>query len=310
MSQSTFIAAWIALFLLLVICVVFLLLYIRHKHRHLFTRFQQLKRELDALRTKQIESLSERVLKLDALREIESRGLCRAAVPIPPRFTSQFGEDLLIFEFFKNSPPGFFVEAGAYDGEFASNTLLLESLGWRGLLVEPHPEMAARCRNVRPNSIVEEAALGPANASGFVEFTCADAPNGGAALSFVEVEASHLDRCAKEECRLHKIQVPYRPLDELLDPLTDRVDFLSLDVEGMEMSVLRGFDLERFRPRMLLLEMQNDNRDRAVSAYLENAGYRHLAARGCNAFFLASEEIPRFEKIIEHALIGFQGGIL
>jgi FkbM family methyltransferase len=300
MNQFTIIAAWISLFLLLALCVSYLFLYIRHKHRHLFARFQEMKAELSALRIKQIEPLCERVLKLYALREIESQGLCQASIAIPPRFTSQFGEDLLIFDFFKNGPLGFFVEAGAYDGEFASNTLLLESLGWSGLLVEPHPEMAARCRHTRPNSIVEEAALGPANASGFVEFTCADDPDGGAALSFVEGEAVHLDRCAREQCRLHKIRVPYRPLNELLDPLTDRVDFLSLDVEGMEISVLQGFDLQRFRPRMILLEMQNDNRDIAVSAYLEKAGYRPMAARGCNAFFLASGEATRFEEILGH----------
>ena len=42
---------------------------------------------------------------------------------------------------FRNQKKGFFIEAGAYDGEMFSNTLYLERrLGWTGLLVEPNPD--------------------------------------------------------------------------------------------------------------------------------------------------------------------------
>ncbi|MEA2249447.1 MAG: hypothetical protein QOH46_3976, partial [Solirubrobacteraceae bacterium] len=55
---------------------------------------------------------------------------------------------------------GFFVEAGANDGISQSNTLFYARYrGWRGLLVEPIPELAARCRVLRPESTVEQAAL-------------------------------------------------------------------------------------------------------------------------------------------------------
>ena len=56
--------------------------------------------------------------------------------------------------------PGIFVEAGAHDGLTQSNTAMLEfSFGWTGLLVEPIPELAARCRLNRPGALVEQAAL-------------------------------------------------------------------------------------------------------------------------------------------------------
>ncbi|HVU25132.1 MAG TPA: FkbM family methyltransferase, partial [Opitutus sp.] len=59
-----------------------------------------------------------------------------------------------------DSDGGFFVEAGANDGLEQSNTYYLERFrGWRGLLVEGMPELAARCRKNRPRAIVEEAAL-------------------------------------------------------------------------------------------------------------------------------------------------------
>src|SRR5689334_13139538 len=61
---------------------------------------------------------------------------------------------------FIGSRGGIFVEAGANDGLSQSNTAYLEFyLGWRGLLVEPIPELAVACRLNRPGAIVEQCAL-------------------------------------------------------------------------------------------------------------------------------------------------------
>src|SRR5437773_417214 len=57
---------------------------------------------------------------------------------------------------------GFFIEAGANDGIAQSNTLYFENyLGWRGLLIEPIPELAQKCRSNRPRAVVENTALVP-----------------------------------------------------------------------------------------------------------------------------------------------------
>ena len=55
----------------------------------------------------------------------------------------QLGQPKIINEqIFKNKiKNGFYVEAGAYDGELFSNSLFYEvEKGWNGLLVEPHPD--------------------------------------------------------------------------------------------------------------------------------------------------------------------------
>lgn len=50
----------------------------------------------------------------------------------------------LVVALFEGQPPGFFVEAGALDGEYLSNTVYLErEKGWSGLLVEPDGDMFA-----------------------------------------------------------------------------------------------------------------------------------------------------------------------
>src|SRR5680860_384457 len=56
-------------------------------------------------------------------------------------------------------PQGVFVEAGANDGIWQSNTYLLERRGWRGVLIEPIPELFDRCRRNRPQSQVYNCAL-------------------------------------------------------------------------------------------------------------------------------------------------------
>jgi len=79
-----------------------------------------------------------------------------------PRHERSFGLDQLDLKLalYVKFAGGFFVEAGANDGITQSNTALLARYrGWRGLLVEPVPELAARCRAQRPESIVEQAAL-------------------------------------------------------------------------------------------------------------------------------------------------------
>lgn len=202
------------------------------------------------------------------------------------RFTSQFGEDLVIQDLLGDIEHGIFVEAGAYDGINLSNTFALEQCGWNGLLVEPNPVNAAACRSNRPLSLVEHYALGDMASNGEVEFTAATSEN-DSPLSFVKADEKHLKRCIEAGCVLTKYRVPIAPLDFLLEKhAIESVDFFSLDVEGMELDVLRGFSILKYKPRLIMVEKQYDMRDDAVKGYLEAAGYANLLTRACNAFFV------------------------
>ena len=70
---------------------------------------------------------------------------------------SQYGQEDYILELFENKKDGFFVEVGAYDGVTFSNTLLLEKLGWRGLLIEGNLGKLEECRKNR--SVICEHAV-------------------------------------------------------------------------------------------------------------------------------------------------------
>lgn len=174
---------------------------------------------------------------------------------------------------------GFFVEAGANDGYNQSNTYYLERWrGWRGVLVEGIPELAACCRTNRPRAVVVEAALVASAQPGdkvTMHFGGLMSAVTGALGSTAATE-DHVRRgLAVQELRAtYCVDVPARTLSGVLDDVAPgrEVDLLSLDVEGLEPAVLRGLDLARHAPRHICVE----TRDRAEIESLLGSRYRLL----------------------------------
>jgi FkbM family methyltransferase len=154
---------------------------------------------------------------------------------------------------------GVFIEAGANDGQTQSNTAYFaRHRGWCGLLVEPIPELAARCRAARPESVVENCALVTSETDGrSVAMTyCGlmSVVDGG--WSDPEAERAHVETGRQiQSLAPYHVDVPGRSLSALLDKhKMAHVDLLSLDVEGFERQALEGLDLKRHRPRFILVE--------------------------------------------------------
>lgn len=229
----------------------------RLKYRQLWREIFRLRQQCDDLHT-QLASARKEI----ALLQIGQTRL-------PPRMPSQNGEDLLLWEFFDRKRTGFYVDVGAYDGVGFSNTYFFEAIGWTGVLVEAGPELYERCLAARPNSTVVHAAAGARNGS--VAFTMADGQNGVATLSSMVPDRA---RIAREGGRERIVEVPLRTLDDILSDVSGPVDFVSIDVEGAELDVLQGFNLDRFRPRMLVIEDNSGGADTRVSTHLAARGYK------------------------------------
>jgi FkbM family methyltransferase len=207
----------------------------------------------------------------------------------PVDFQSQHGEDIFLWKFFNRKTTGRCVEVGAFDGKQCSNTYAFETLGWDCVLIEPDPEMAERCLQNRPCSRVIQAAIGPASAVGTIVFNrVRTAADWSGMMSFTDGNQDHLEKCRRMGAKIEEVNVPYRSLNDVLAGLESPVDFVSIDVEGHELNVLDGFDLERFRPEVIMTECTYDRDHDLVGEYLLSRGYVRHRTIGCNHVFVRS----------------------
>lgn len=184
-----------------------------------------------------------------AVRLRQLAGLAREILPASRRFHSQGGEDRVLSRLFP-ARSGAYVDVGAYDPTEFSNTRHFYDLGWSGINIEPIPGRCGRIRAARPRDVTLN--VGIAGAAGSLRFYEMDPPT---LSTFSEEEA---ERCAKFPG--HRIVathvVPVRTLRDVLAEHASgvRIDFLSIDTEGLEEEVLGSNDWARFRPVAVLVE--------------------------------------------------------
>jgi FkbM family methyltransferase len=168
-----------------------------------------------------------------------------------------------LLEPYLGTGPGYFVEAGACDGYFQSNTYSLERIhGWHGVLVEPVPFLAEAAARDRSAHVFNCALVGRDFPGETVSLRYA----GGMTIVAGSLRDPSAERAWRDtvsrsvlEEPAHDFVVPARTLTSILEEVrAPRVDFLSLDVEGYEAQVLGGLDLERFGPTYALVEVADD----------------------------------------------------
>jgi FkbM family methyltransferase len=174
---------------------------------------------------------------------------------------------------------GFYVELGANDGAFASNSYYFElKKGWRGVLIEPAPNLYLSCvkRRGKRNHVFCNACVPFDFSEEFVAMRYADSMSVSDSLSldiedkdaFVESGVRHL----LEGERVFGFGAKGATLTSLLDEANAPalIDFLSLDVEGAELAVLKGVDFGKYNFKYMVVECRDIS---ALSLYLVEHGY-------------------------------------
>jgi FkbM family methyltransferase len=190
-------------------------------------------------------------------------------------------QDELVWEFFDHRGEGYFVEVGANHPQQGSQTWLLEKAGWRGALVEPQASLFEALCQARPRSKVFRAACSAPEKTGFAELHVpGDELNGFATLE------RNVDDAGIRYERTERVGVT--TLDALLAQAGNpKVDFVSLDTEGTELDVLRGFELRRHRPALLLIE--DKLQSLAKHRFLRAQGYKLVKRTELNNWYVPQE---------------------
>lgn len=157
---------------------------------------------------------------------------------------------------------GFYIEAGAFDGIFQSNTKILEEkLNWTGILVEPSPSTFLQLTKNRPNNIHINKCL--------IDYNYTSSVISG---SFDNGPMSSVNNIRNINCS-SMIDVPCIQLEKILDDLNIiDIDFMSLDTEGYELNILNGMNLNKYKPKFLLIEIYDVDKEKIIN-YLKKFNY-------------------------------------
>lgn len=177
-------------------------------------------------------------------------------------------------------PPGFFVDVGAYHPVLSSVTHLLHLRGWRGMAIDASDTTEKLFRRYRPKDIFVRAVVGsedgvqvPFHFSSSGSFSQINTKHPSAGENYVAVTMAQISLNA--ELERHGI---------------NKIDVLSLDIEGAEYEALQGLNIKKYSPSVIVVEIHADDMqqvmDSAVSKLLRAEGYALVASCVISHFFV------------------------
>ncbi|MDD5570126.1 MAG: FkbM family methyltransferase [Bacteroidales bacterium] len=202
---------------------------------------------------------------------------------------SQTGEDLIIDALMNNKKNGFYVDVGCNHPVDISNTFYFYLKGWKGINIDVNERMIMLFKKIRRYDVSVCAAV-------------SDEEKEMDLYKFDRNAVSTFDENTAEEWKkkwnLLKIE-KYRTttLNKILEmymPSTnEKIDFLSIDVEGMDYNVLKSVDLNKYKPKLIIIETHNFNitkfADNEITKYLRKFDYDFITYASMNAYFLRKE---------------------
>jgi FkbM family methyltransferase len=205
-------------------------------------------------------------------------------------------EDVMLARCFPGKR-GFYIDVGANDPDIDSVTRHFYERGWSGINVEPLSSNFRRLKKRRTRDVNLQLAAG--RSDGEIVFYEVAKWHG-----YSTTDQAIADQHRKDKLKVTEHRTPLRRLDTILEEHAPgkAIDFLSVDVEGAELAVLAGLDLERHRPKVIVAEsrlpvtvnmvdrfFEVPDRAEDYAKYLEPYSYRLVYRDGVNAFFVAAE---------------------
>ena len=203
---------------------------------------------------------------------------------------SQEGEDLLLNRHFDWRPNGFFIDVGAHHPQRFSNTYFFYKLGWRGINIDAMPGSMLPFQQLRPEDINLEQPISDVEET--LNFYIFNDPalNGFSAELSQERDGT---RFFIKETKPLQTKTLAQILDQHVKP-DQKIDFMSVDVEGFDLRVLQSNNWDKYRPEFLLTEaIDTETLEGAfqaeVTTFLKSKGYTPVS-KLVHTFLFRSEE--------------------
>ena len=185
---------------------------------------------------------------------------------------SQFGEDAVLQELFKDMRVGRYVDVGAHHPYRYSNTYLLFQNGWSGVNIDPNPDTILDFNKARPQD--QNICVGVGTGSVLTYHRFSDP----AVNTFNEQEA---EKWKQKDFMtyLGTTEVEVKPLRELV---SGPIDLLTVDAEGMDLEVIESYDWKEL-PQVVIVEGDTSK------TFLREKGYAEHAVRGASRIFVRTK---------------------
>lgn len=200
---------------------------------------------------------------------------------------AQFGEDIVaesIFWYLHITKP-LYLDIGAYDPKFLSNTFYFYKRGGSGVCVEPDPARRAAFQRMRPRDLCLSVGVG-AEDKDAVPFYVLSEPS---LSTFDQASAAGHQETGTAQIR-SVIDVPVYSINTLIEKHLPRCpDFLSVDVEGIDLEVLQAMNFTCYRPAVICVEtidFHTQAKQTEVIDFLRTQGYRVQADTVINTLFV------------------------
>lgn len=169
--------------------------------------------------------------------------------------TSHCGEDRILKYLFKKKKIGFYIDIGAFHPIISSNTYIFHKEGWRGINIDPFPNSMDIFKKLRPNDINLEIGIGQNDEIiNYYKIGSGHHQMNGFNPNFQENLFADFNI---QENDIVKIPLKVYPLKKVFEkylPKNQKIDFMTVDVEGYEEKILISNDWIKYRPSIVMVE--------------------------------------------------------
>ncbi len=199
---------------------------------------------------------------------------------------AQSGEDMILNTVLYNVKNGFYIDVGASDPTVHSNTHYFYQKGWSGINIDALPGSMKKFQRMRPRDINLEIPISDKRGS----------------LKYYMFSSSSYNTFCEEIAALHKNiligtkELETQKLSEVLDEhlnINMEIDFLSVDIEGMDYQALQSNDWNKYRPKVVVFEYKANNikfiEESKFNMFLNEKGYTFYCCSPTNAFYIEKD---------------------